>query len=247
VEELKQLTNKQDPTQQMLTLLELLQWVKDKEGIKLMLDIKANNPVMVLSKIHRALLDVRDDLDYWKGKIIFGLWKLNFYEYGYKSGLLNGFEVINITISPSIASYFLKYSLSLPAEYQLKAISLMTLATMAPEFKELYKDIMEPNEVSLYLWTLNTQEDFDIGYKLDCKSFITDKPEEARAAIKEYQDGKQVKIKQPSLLSVDGIKLNLRFRLFRVFEFVIFNDLLKYRLIAFAFRTMLKFVAHGQK
>ncbi|ODV75179.1 phosphatidylglycerol phospholipase, partial [Cyberlindnera jadinii NRRL Y-1542] len=177
LEELKQLKNLQDPALRLLTFKEFLEWaVEQPEETKIMLDIKANNSIMVLAVMQRIMLEVKGDLAYWRRKLIFGFWTLEFYEYAYNAGFIYGFEVINITFSPTIAKRFIEYSLTLPKEFQLRAISLILVATYASEFKQLHEELMIPNGLDLYLWTLNTQADFDLGYRLDCKSFITDDP-----------------------------------------------------------------------
>lgn len=231
----------------MLTLKELLEWfVEQPQSLKLMLDVKASNPTSILAVIQRTMLDVRDDLDYWKPKVIFGLWKLNFYQYGVDSGLLNGFEIINITISPTIAKFFLSYSLSLPKEFQLCAISLNVIAALAPELAPLRKELMEPNDVDLYLWTLNTKDDFALGYSVNCKGFITDKPVEAMAAVQDYQDGKCHTYKPHSFFSISGLRFNARFGLFRLFEFLLFNNLLRFSFIAKPLMWIARLLTPGQ-
>lgn len=230
----------------MLTLTQLLEWFVQQDGIRLMLDIKANNSVAVLPKIFRAMLDVKDDVEFWKPKIIYGLWRLNFYQYGVISGILYGFEIINITFSPTIAKAFLKYSLTLPKGFQLRAISLISLATMAPEFKPLREEVMDPNEVGLYLWTLNTSEDFALAFHQQCSGLITDKPEEAKEAINKLRAGELTAYGDIPYFSYANLRLNLRFGLFRLFEFIIFNNLMRFTLVQRAFIPWVKFVTQGQ-
>lgn len=246
--------NLQDPALRLLTFKEFLEWaVEQPEETKIMLDIKANNSIMVLAVMQRIMLEVKGDLAYWRRKLIFGFWTLEFYEYAYKAGFIYGFEVINITFSPTIAKRFIEYSLTLPKEFQLRAISLILVATYASEFKQLHEDLMIPNGLDLYLWTLNTQADFDLGYRLDCKSFITDDPIAAQAAVEALQRGgttgdDEVNYDAPHLFSLAGATLGLRFGLFRVFEFCVLNNLMRFALIQGALRFIFKnFVAKGQK
>lgn len=246
---LKTLKHKQDPTQKMLTVVEFLSWVAKEAPpkMKVMLDIKTSNDPTVLMKVIRCMLDANDDLEYWKPKVIFGLWSLEFYQFGVSTGLLSGFEIINITISPTIARGFLEYSKSLPPQYKLKAVSLMLIATTTPEFKTLRAELMEPEGVLLYLWTLNSQDDFDQGYLLDCKNFITDNVVEATAAVKEFKSGKEPRYVPPPLLSAQGVKGTLRYSLYRLFEWTVLSGWNRYRPVQTGLFFILRLIAKGQK
>lgn len=238
LEELKSLTNKADPKQKIVTFEELLKWsLEQTRPVQLMLDIKVSNNVTVLAKIVGALLNVNSDLSFWYDKVIFGLWSLHFYKFAVEANLLANFRIINITVSPTIAKQFLEFSSTLPRKFRLFAISLLHLPLIAREFKHIHEDMMKPQGIKLFLWTSNKEEHFQQALDWGAYGVITDYPEDSLAFFKKSHTlpGSEATslikkhYQQPSIFTVKGLKLNLRFMLFRVFEFLMLNGLLVHR------------------
>ncbi|ODV93653.1 hypothetical protein PACTADRAFT_4556 [Pachysolen tannophilus NRRL Y-2460] len=198
--ELSLLRNLEEPHEPILTFEKLIIWFSKKNGdfrnIKLMLDIKRVNNVIILDKIIETLIKVNNDLNYWYNKIIFGLWTPDFYDYAVSKQLLNNFEIVNITASITIAKIFLEKSLKYESEFnstnhhkddyfkmKISAISLLHIATWSGDaFIGFYDDLLEKN-VRLYLWTVNSEEDIQFCCRLGVDGIVTDNPDYAQALV----------------------------------------------------------------
>lgn len=248
VSDLKELTNLQDPMQKMVTFKELAEWFVENDqsdelyanqGLKLMLDIKVSNSKTVLIKIILDLLKVKNDLDYWKSKVIFGLWTLEFYEFGVVTQCIKDFEIICITISPSIAQAFYKYSQSLSKSFQLTAISLLNVASLTPEFYEFHEREISKGKIALYLWTVNEPADLTRAIYLKTKGIITDKPDLMVSLMEKYRGGEftvsndEIKVKALTrldwgLTSAKGLRILSKLVVFRVFEVSILYNFVRF-------------------
>ncbi|ODQ58268.1 hypothetical protein WICANDRAFT_13227, partial [Wickerhamomyces anomalus NRRL Y-366-8] len=177
LDELKDLTNKSDPSQKFLTFQELAEWViTQKDGLKIMLDIKPYNNKLILVKIIRDLKNVYNDLTFWYDKIIFGLWRLDFYEYGVVTGLIKNFEIINISISPVISNTLIEYSQTVPKGFKLNAISILDVSSWANDFDNYRETVLKPNNIGLYLWTVNSPDDIKKSLAVKVDGMVTDDP-----------------------------------------------------------------------
>ncbi|KAH3681088.1 hypothetical protein WICPIJ_007948 [Wickerhamomyces pijperi] len=247
--QLKELTNVQDPTQKMATFKELLEWFVEvdegeysNQGLKLMLDVKVSNSKTVLVKIVSDLLAVKNDLQYWQQKIIFGLWTLEFYEFGVTTQCIKDFEIICITISPQIAQAFYDYSQTLPKGLQLTAISLLNVASMTPEFYTFYDKEIATGKIALYLWTVNEPIDFTRAVYLKAKGIISDKPDVMVDLLEKYQSG-EFTVSEDEKVIQDVTKLAWGFTsakklkvlsslvAFRIFEVSILYNLVRFSLV----------------
>lgn len=242
MDELKELTNKADPNQKLLTFQELAEWfITQRDGIKIMLDIKPYNNKLILVKIIRDLLNVHNDLKFWYNKIIFGLWRLDFYEFGYLTGLIKNFEIINISISPTISQSLIDYSKTLPEGFKLNAISILDISSWSSDFEHYRNTVLKPANINLYLWTINTPENIKKSISIGVNGMVTDNPVEVAAQIRLYEE-KGVLYKKPDILSMRNLKLNTLFVLFRVFEFIVVYKLNTFKTVQTIMGTFVKYV-----
>lgn len=242
LDELKDLTNKSDPSQKFLTFQELAEWViTQRDGLKIMLDIKPYNNKLILVKIIRDLKNVYNDLKFWYDKIIFGLWRLDFYEYGVVTGLIKNFEIINISISPVISNTLIEYSQTVPKGFKLNAISILDVSSWANDFDNYRETVLKPNNIGLYLWTVNSPDDIKKSLAIKVDGMVTDDPVQVIAEIRLFQQ-KGVLYEKPKPFTLKNLKIQTLFFLFRVFEFVVVNQLTGYRVVQFVLSTFAKFV-----
>jgi len=226
----------------MLTFQELAEWViTQREGIKIMLDIKPYNNKLVIAKIIRDLKNVHDDLSFWYNKIIFGLWRLDFYQFGYTTGLINNFEIINIAISPVISNTLIEYSKTLPQGYKLNAISILDISSWSNNFNKYRETVLKPNNIDLYLWTVNSPEDIKKSLAIQVDGIVTDNPIEVAAEIQLYKQ-KGVLYKNPEPFTLRNLRHHTLFILFKVFEFVVINGLTGYKAVQLILGYFVKFV-----
>ncbi|KAH3667883.1 hypothetical protein WICMUC_005161 [Wickerhamomyces mucosus] len=243
LEDLKQLVNIQDNTQRLITLREFLEWfVEQPDDLKVMLDIKSSNNTDILTKILNELIQINKDLKFWNEKVIFGLWTIEFYKFGIENEVLKNFEIINITISPHIGQKFYQFSKSQKPEYQLSAISLLSVATLTREFIKFHREEVLTGNIDLYLWTVNEDEDIEKAILLKAKGIITDKPDVCQDLISGFKSGElklnQSLIEIPSFLSLKGLKTNTRVLLFKVFEYSLLYGLFRYSSVRFVLEKM---------
>ncbi|CCH44417.1 hypothetical protein BN7_3981 [Wickerhamomyces ciferrii] len=248
--DLKKLTNKQDSSQEFLTFKELTQWfTKQRNDIKIMLDIKPFNSKSIFAKILKDLLDIKDDLQFWNSRIIFGLWRLDFYEFGYTTGLLENFQIINIAISSEISKQFISYSQSVPKNYKLSAISILDVSSWSSDFKKFKKTVLDANNISLYLWTVNHPDDIKKAIQLGVGGIVTDDPVQVIAEIKTAisRGPNAIIYKEPSLLTFEGLKSNVIFYLFKLFELIVLNEVHTYKIVQLVLGYTVKYVINHSK
>ena len=131
-EEVKRLRCKEDGSLAMMTLKEILIWAVCHPGAKLMLDIKFTNEKIIMIKTFAIMLEVKNDLKFWQERITWGLWLLDWYDFGIETGVLKDFKVIVISLSLDIASQFVKRSLTLnDPHYKLFGISVHFVSSPA--------------------------------------------------------------------------------------------------------------------
>lgn len=206
-----------------------------------MLDIKPYNNLLILVKIIRDLKNINDDLEFWYDKIIFGLWRVDFYQFGYLTGLIKNFEIINISISPTISNSLIEYSKTLPEGFKLNAISILDISSWANDFEHYRETVLKPNNIGLYLWTVNSPENIKKSLAIEVNGMVTDNPIEVAAEIRLYQE-RGVLYKKPKLFTLKNLKYQTLFFLFRVFEFVVVNQLTGYKFVQVVLGSVAKFV-----
>lgn len=123
----------------------------DKIPIQLMLDIKTDNDPIKLYGLIFELFNELKGIDYWKDKIIFGIWRWDFYIYDN----LKDFKVINITFDIQLAKSFYNKVLEIEPNAKIHGISIINMIIYREnECNELINWIRD-NELKLWFWTVN--------------------------------------------------------------------------------------------
>ncbi|QID88235.1 putative glycerophosphodiester phosphodiesterase YPL206C [Saccharomyces pastorianus] len=227
-EEVRRLRCKEDGSLAMMTLMEILEWAVSHPGAKLMLDIKFTNEKIIMIKTFAAMLEVKNDLKFWQERITWGIWMLDWYDFGIETGVLKDFRVIVISLSLDIASQFVKRSLSLnDPHYKLFGISVHFVSSWTSRFRlKLLPTLME-NDIKVYLWTVNKPVDFKYLCELSIYGAITDDPVKARKLCegqpmtKPSCTGKKFRI--PSLRSVDGLRFHVFVKVYTILCTLLFS------------------------
>lgn len=183
---LDQLLTLREPRSRMPIFEEVLQWAIDVNNrtdgrvIKLMLDIKADNDPNQLYALMWKCFEKLNSVDYWKDKIIFGLWRSSFYVHD----LLKQFEVINITFDVRIAQKFYSDIKQIHPDARLDAVSITHfMLYRGQDFAELL-EWASTNGIKLWYWTVN--DNIELKYAVEhtrhsggvslLKGIITDDP-----------------------------------------------------------------------
>jgi phosphatidylglycerol phospholipase C len=183
---LDQLLTLREPRSRMPIFEEVLQWAIDVNNrtdgrvIKLMLDIKADNDPNQLYVLMWKCFEKLNSVDYWKDKIIFGLWRSSFYVHD----LLKQFEVINITFDVRIAQKFYSDIKQIHPDARLDAVSITHfMLYRGQDFAELL-EWASTNGIKLWYWTVN--DNIELKYAVEhtrhpggvslLKGIITDDP-----------------------------------------------------------------------
>lgn len=183
---LDQLLTLKEPRSKIPLFEEVLEWVikmnntNSSRVIKLMLDIKTDNDPKQLYDLMWVSFKKLNGVEYWRDKIIFGLWKSNFYFHD----LLKDFEVINITFDFKAAQKFLTDIKMLNEEAKIDAVSIIHLVMYrGQDFSDLLKWASDSN-IKLWFWTINDRAEFEYAIKktrdsvgkLLLEGIITDDP-----------------------------------------------------------------------
>ncbi|AET37948.1 phosphatidylglycerol phospholipase Ecym_2199 [Eremothecium cymbalariae DBVPG len=177
---LKYLHAKGHPDVTLPSFRDALEWLTRHKNVRLMVDVKLTNEKIILVKALVDMLYVVDDLSYWRERIIFGLWSIDWYEYGVQTAVLKGFRIVNITLSLRTLDAFIKYSEELDdPNYKLYGISLQFVSTWTREFQQKWLEFFRNSPIELYLWTVNKESDIKYLSHLPVAGIITDYPNEA--------------------------------------------------------------------
>ncbi|QLG71047.1 hypothetical protein HG535_0B00850 [Zygotorulaspora mrakii] len=186
-DEVSKLRCKDDATLKMLTLVELLEWAVDHPNTRLMLDIKFSNNKIILIKAYAAMLSVKNDIKYWQSRVIWGLWLVDWFEYGVETGVLKDFDIVVISFSLDIVKQFVEYSHSLNnPHYKLFGISIHFVASWTERFRNIMLPVLQERGVKIFLWTVNKLIDFKYMSGLPVYGVVTDDPIVARQLCIEY-------------------------------------------------------------
>ncbi|SCV01254.1 LAMI_0G10308g1_1 [Lachancea mirantina] len=193
--------------QKMLTLRDALQWLMDRPTVKLMLDIKFTNEKLILQKTLAEMRLLQPDLQFWRSRIIWGLWKVDWYRYAVETGVIKDFDVVCISLSLQVARAFVDYSESLKTpHYKLHGISVHYVSTWSHEFQSQWFQIIQNHGIKVYVWTINKESDFKYCGSLPISGYVTDFPQRAKASLAKYKKpGKQV-FQKPAWNSIEGIR-----------------------------------------
>lgn len=174
-DQLRTLKNKSDPSQRMMTLKEMLFWSLEHPNCQLMLDIKFTNDKLILLRIYSELLDVKNDLNFWRSKLIWGVWLLDWFEFGVQTGVFKDFKIIVITMSLDIVNQFIDYSNKLNnPHYKFYGISVYFISTWTQYFRDIMVPVLLEKDVKLFLWTINNKIDFKYIVGLPVYGTVTD-------------------------------------------------------------------------
>lgn len=140
------------PPQPMPTFSDVLEWLSDYPDVKLMLDIKRDNPAKdVIRLILEELTKKNTDVNFWRKRIIFGLWSVDYYLLNQE--LLEGFDVVNIAVDLKKSFQFAN---TVAAEGgKLHGISFLHLIWYHQKYRTELVKFANSNSLVLYLWTIN--------------------------------------------------------------------------------------------
>ncbi|CAL9728643.1 phosphatidylglycerol phospholipase C [Monosporozyma unispora] len=187
-EDLQKLKNKEDPSLSMMSLTDILEWSIAHPNSQLMLDIKFTNDKLILLRTYSELLKVKDDLTYWRSHLIWGVWLLDWFEYGISTGVFKDFKVIVITMSLDVADQFINHSIKLNnPKFQLYGISVHYISTWTERFRKQMIPILNENDVKVFLWTINKKIDFKYTVGLPIYGTVTDNPVLSREYLNDAQ------------------------------------------------------------
>lgn len=233
-EEISKLRCKDDPSSKMPTLEELLEWAIEHPRGKIMLDIKFTNNKIILLKTFSSMLRVKNDLAYWQSRIIWGIWLLDWFEYGIETGVLKDFQIIVITLSLEVAKSFIDYSLELNnPHYQLYGISIHFVASWTEEFRQQLAPILLKNNIKVFLWTVNKVIDFKYMAGLPIHGVVTDNPIVARQLCLEFSSIKEFKV--PDWTTANGIRFHIYLIVYGLVCGLLFTKWAHYRVAGWSF------------
>lgn len=227
-EEIKQLRCKDDKNAQMPSLEELLRWTLEHPHGKIMLDIKFTNNKIILVKTFATMLRVKDDLEYWQSRIIWGLWLLDWFEYGIETGVLKDFQVIVISLSLDIARGFIDYSLKLNnPHYKLYGISIHYVASWTDTFRKEMVPVLKKHDIKVFLWTVNKVIDFKCTAGLPIHGVVTDDPIVARQLCFEFSSIRE--FHKPDWTTINGARFCLYLTVYRIVCSLLFKSWAHYK------------------
>ncbi|CEP62455.1 phosphatidylglycerol phospholipase LALA0_S05e06040g [Lachancea lanzarotensis] len=195
------------PDLRMLTLIDVLKWVVDHPEVKLMLDIKYTNDQEIMLKSVAAMLSVLESLPFWRKHIIWGLWGVDWFQYGMETGVVKDFEVVCTTLSLEMAKRFVEFSRNINnPHFRLSAVNVHFVSTWTSAFQNDMIPYLRENKVQTYVWTVNRAEDFKQCTALPITGFVTDHPDEALETVSKLQAEEEATFKRPFLLSREGAR-----------------------------------------
>lgn len=130
--------------------------------IKLMLDIKTDNDPIQLYDLMWKLFEKVNGIDYWNDKLLFGLWRSDFYI----PERFTDFPVIHITFDVNAAIKFYNQMKEVDGNAKLHAVSIINLVLYRKnDSLELIKWLNEKN-IKLWFWTINDNLELQQAFKL---------------------------------------------------------------------------------
>ncbi|CUS23183.1 LAQU0S08e03950g1_1 [Lachancea quebecensis] len=192
--------------QKMPSLKQVLRWIVDNPSMKLMLDIKFTNDQEIMLKSVAEMLSTKEDLLFWRERVIWGLWTVDWFRYGMETGVIKDFQVACISLSLEVARSFVEYSRELNSpHFRLSGVSMHFVSTWSKTFQKKWLHYFQQNNIEIYVWTINHATDFKYCNALPISGFVTDFPIEARGAIEQYERNKTV-FKRPFFISKEGLR-----------------------------------------
>lgn len=189
------------------TLVDALEWAVKHPNVQLMIDIKFTNEKIILIKTLGDMLRVKNDVAYWQQRIVWGLWTLDWYQFGVETGVLKDFRFIVISLSLEIAKQFVEYSKRLDNDhYRLYGVSLHYVCSWITQFQKEWFPYLRKNGLKVYLWTVNSEPDFKYLCSLPIDGAITDDPVTARQLCQQYKKTPENTFKRPYFNSKEGFR-----------------------------------------
>lgn len=192
----------------LLRFTDILEWfvkyIKEHElgsDYKIMLDLKAANPPVILKLLIKDMLTVHPDLSWWFPRIQFGVWHLKFVKYLNDPDITDlfkdvpayegrtHFDLLHISLNWKDSMMFLGYNEYLDLQYKDKfkfkvtGISIIYTSTWSPEFVKYFIPALKKQDLALYTWTINIQAQLEYFRNLCCFTkvreygIITDHPD----------------------------------------------------------------------
>ncbi|CDO92128.1 unnamed protein product [Kluyveromyces dobzhanskii CBS 2104] len=219
--DLLSLKSKLDPEIRITTFKDALLWLKAHPTMKFMLDVKPTNNKVLLIKAVVEMKEVVDDLDFWRQRLMFGLWQLDWYKCGVTTGTLKGFKIVAILPFTSMATQFVEYSNSLKDDnFKLYGVSLNFINSWKADFKTTILPYFQQNKLAVYLWTVNSEIDIKYISSMTITGIIVDDPVTS-VSIRDDYIRKAVPFVLPIFRSTTGFKLFLRLQVFEIAEKVL--------------------------
>ncbi|ODV83227.1 carbohydrate-binding module family 43 protein [[Candida] arabinofermentans NRRL YB-2248] len=170
---LSKLRTKLKPHCQMPTFKDVLQWCfeKNKEcQVKLMLDIKRDNdPKLIVDLILENLSNVgpfgpdsdsngnlNGNLNYWKDKIMFGIWDSSFYD-----SRMESFEIVVIVIDDLLCEGIVNSILQKGG--RVDYISIIAIMIHIPNKIKNLINYCRDNDFKIWFWTINNKVDLKLA------------------------------------------------------------------------------------
>lgn len=153
-----------EPRCKMPLFTETLNWFieeRDKgKEIKLMLDIKTDSDPDELFQLIKKDLESFKSIEYWYDKLIFGLWRPNFY----KLDFLKNFEVIHIAFDVNFAKTFVDEIEN--QKGKISAVSLFSMVIYTETEKNALIELCKTKGLKIWFWTINVKAELDDALKV---------------------------------------------------------------------------------
>ncbi|AMD21367.1 HER088Wp [Eremothecium sinecaudum] len=215
----------------MPSLKDSLEWLTKHDNVTLMIDIKPTNSKVIIAKAISDMMAVVNDIEYWRKRIIFGLWDVSWYEFGVVTGAFKSFRVLSIGISMKSIQEFIDYSKKLNEPvYKLYGISLHFVGTWSDTFQEKWLPILKENNLKLFLWTVN--KDIDVKYvsALPVDGIVTDNPVNMRESVKKWT-ANPVPFSAPPAKSKEGIRFYCYLTIYKLVVRLVFSPWANYKVL----------------
>jgi len=162
--EIDKLLTIKEPKDKMPLLKDVLELVHTK-GQWLLIDIKMDNPIRIIHEIANVLRKVDDNLDYWKSRILLGIWHEKFLD-ACQSELFM-IPITHISLSATYTRSKFLYN----SQVQSLNMYLPSLYNEDPLIKEA-----QAMGKSILVWTVNDEDWMHLALDLGVDGVISDYP-----------------------------------------------------------------------
>lgn len=235
------LNNKMVPDEKMITLKQFLLWSTQYPDLRLMLDCKFTNKKLILLKVFNTLLDVVNDIKYWQDRLIWGVWELDWLQYGVDTSIFRGFEIIVITGSIDIAKHCIDFINTLDDSIQIKlyGISIHYMLTWTNDFRKILLPLVQEYNINIFVWTLNKKVDFKYLIGLPIYGVVTDNGPQSQKYLDFYYDRNNENIDDyqslmPTWNTWEGLRFYSLLCVFELFRFIITNKFIYKKICGFS-------------